>query len=144
VTNSDRRPGFNLLPNDNFQRIAHGLRRRTGASKSEAGKLLDQALAFVGTVAILHRDTRFLEAGHPLVLPQAIEEAWKEAILDTPSYRLLSELLGVFVDRMPHETPRQEDVEMTLAAVDCSGFVIYLDYWKGEPAESRAGVFGIC
>jgi hypothetical protein len=138
----ERKSAFDLISVTDYGRIVQDYdARRRGVNLKPPGLVVDQAIAFVATAAAIFNEGRWHELPHPLVLCVNIAEAWEVLIKHTTVYRALSEKLGVFVDWLPYPGALQADVEVTMAAIDASNYVLHTEVWTtDEPSEARAGV----
>jgi hypothetical protein len=140
----DRKAAFNLVPHEDFDPLVRELVRRTGEAKGPAALMMDQAIAFVAAAADIYKKGRYSDLGHKLVPSKSIEAAWLVLIQHTVIMRTLANDLGVFVDWIPCPGTLQNDVELTMAAIDDSNYVLHLPVWDtDDPAGARAGVHGL-
>ena len=140
----DRTAAFSLIPADDWRCLLTDYVNTRRHRVLEAGRSMDQAIAFVATAAAIFAEGRWHELPHPMVPSRDIGEAWGLLIKHTTVYRALSEKLGAFVDWLPYREALAADVEATIAAIDVTNYVLHGEVWNvNEPAQARAGVVGL-
>jgi hypothetical protein len=140
----ERVSAFALVPHEDFEPLVRALVRRTGEAKGPAALMMDQAIALVAAAAEIYKKGRYSDLGHKLVPSRSIEAAWLVLIQHTVVMRTLADDLGVFVDWIPCPDTLQNDVELTMAAIDDLNYVLHLGVWDtDDPAGARAGILGL-
>ena len=104
-----------------------------------AGRIVDQALAFVATAAA--------HPGEPIAPSRIVDEGWHALILHTAVYARLCERLGRFVHHYPErpDEGRQTPgvLDRTAALMSATGYSPDPELWT-LPAEGRVPVAAKC
>lgn len=130
--------GRTLLPASMFNRLAARVATDQGVAMQYAGRIMDQALAFLGAVA-LHPQAR-------LVPSSAVDAGWHVVLLYTREYsEFCFRLAGRFLHHVPDDGPdapvraeaRETGFARTIAAIERAGYRVDQELW--EPNGQRCG-----
>lgn len=129
-----------LLPAEEREAVtATVLDNNPGMTEGTAGRIVDQALAFVATAA---RNPLV-----PIAPSRAVDEGWHALVLHTAVYARLCDRLGVFVHHYPErpDAARQghDVIERTVALIRSGGFVPDPELWRG-PDDASVPVAASC
>ncbi|MFJ2646067.1 glycine-rich domain-containing protein [Streptomyces sp. NPDC087420] len=124
-----------LLTADQFAGVrATVMDANSGMAASLAGRIVEQAVAFVATSA------RFPEAR--IAPSPVVDEGWHALVLDTQLYATLCEAVGGFVHHYPQgPEPSGYDPELTaytLTVMTNAGYGPDMDLWQGPGANEIA------
>ncbi|MFI0897045.1 glycine-rich domain-containing protein [Streptomyces sp. NPDC020983] len=110
-----------------------------GMTEDTAGRILDQALAFVATAA---RNPLV-----PIAPSRTVDEGWHALVLHTAVYARLCDRLGAFVHHYPErpDTARQghDVIERTVALLAAEGYAPDPDLWM-PPSDTSVPVAASC
>jgi hypothetical protein len=131
----EQRTGRALMTPHDFAVITTKISQGYGVSVYDASIALDQAIAFVMTVAALDGP------GKPKFWPSIpVDNAWRTWLAHQPQYRQVANIAGAYVDRHPMIDPAQPDsVIHTAEAVDAQGWVLHREAWYGQGGARSIG-----
>jgi hypothetical protein len=129
-----------LLPPEEREAVtATVLDNNPGMNGDTAGRIVDQALAFVATAA--------RNPLAPIAPSRVVDEGWHALILHTSLYTRLCDRLGRFVDHYPErpDPSRHSDGVMarTTALIEAEGFTVDLELWT-HPTDTSVPVAAMC
>ncbi|WP_133908801.1 glycine-rich domain-containing protein [Actinophytocola oryzae] len=140
-TVTERLTGRSLVSERLFERLVARLVSDEGHSPDFAGRVMDQALAFLGTSAV-HR-------GEPLSPSRAVDDGWHMFVLHTRDYReFCRRIAGRFIDHVPTGGPPggsgewASAVRRTVAAMRRAGYQVDDVLWFS--AADCTGCHGGC
>lgn len=127
--------GRSLVPEPLFDRLVTRVVADEEVSAEYAGRIVDQALAFLGTCAV---------ADVPLSPSEAVDPGWHAFVLHTREYAAFCELVaGRFIHHIPTDTddPKsrgraaRSEIERTVVEIRRAGFIVDNELWKGAPGD---------
>ncbi|WP_043180878.1 glycine-rich domain-containing protein [Streptomyces sp. NRRL F-5123] len=132
-------PAALLPPEERAAVTATVLDNNPGMAEDTAGRIVDQALAFVATAA---RNPLV-----PIAPSRTVDEGWHALVLHTAVYARLCDRLGVFVHHYPErpDTARQgpDVIERTVVLMLAEGFVPDAELWM-PPSDTSVPVAASC
>lgn len=124
ATTNNVRTGRALVPAELFDSLTHFVTVHTGRTPEQAGRIADQALAFIATTAT---------ATVPMVPSDDVDEGLHGFILHTKEY---AEFCDRQAGRFLHHNPRPggggrtlEAVQASAHAIKTAGFMVFDDLW---------------
>jgi hypothetical protein len=139
---TDRLTGRSLVDHQLFDRLVTRLVATEGHSPAFATRVVDQALAFLGTSA-KHR-------GEPLSPSSAVDPGWHVFVLHTREYReFCRRIAGRFIDHVPIDTPRGIGepalaMRRTVMAVRAAGYAVDDELWSSSDSSACTGCHNGC
>lgn len=129
---TERLTGRSLVTPALFERLAARLVADEGHSPALAARVLDQALAFLGTSARHH--------GEPLSPSRAVDPGWHIFVLHTRDYReFCRRIAGRFIDHVPTgDAPADGPalaLRRTVAAMRSAGYVVDDELWVSSASD---------
>ncbi|HEX6358227.1 hypothetical protein [Actinophytocola sp.] len=128
TTTTQQKTGRSLVSTRLFERLVIRLMTDEGLSPTFAARVMDQALAFLGTSAV-HR-------GEPLSPSRAVDPGWHTFILHTRDYReFCRQTAGRFIDHVPMREPfgdpgqSESSLRRTVAAMRQAGYQVDEVLW---------------
>ena len=130
TTTHDLREGRSLVDPELFHRLVQRVAEEHDHELSMAARIVDQALAFLGTSAT--------HQGRPLSPSEIVDPGWHEFILHTVDYAAFCEqMAGRFLHHVPTDPQDQstqgesahEAFQYTVDAIAEAGFYVDADLW---------------
>ncbi|MEU4362561.1 hypothetical protein [Promicromonospora sp. NPDC023987] len=144
TTARDLREGRELVEPELFHRIVQRVAEEHDHDLSMAGRIVDQALAFLGTTAT--------HQGRPLSPSEIVNPGWHEFILHTVDYvEFCERIAGRFLHHVPTEPENvaaegeggHDTLSYTVDAIDAAGFSVDTELWPtahtGKCSQCHAG-----
>lgn len=122
---AERTTGRALVPDDLFERLTEFLAREDNLTEARAARIIDQALAFLMTLAG--------HEGKPLSPSRAVDPGWHTFVLHTREYaEWCQNTAGRFMHHNPLPGSGARDgiaVRRTVAAMEAAGFAVDRCLW---------------
>lgn len=144
TTARDLREGRSLVEPDLFHRLVQRVAEEHDHDLTMAGRIVDQALAFLGTTAT--------HTGRPLSPSDIVDPGWHEFILHTVDYAAFCErIAGRFLHHVPTDPEdgsaeaegAHDTLSYTVSAIAFAGFYVDTDLWPtahaGKCSQCHAG-----
>ncbi|MGW4485135.1 glycine-rich domain-containing protein [Amycolatopsis sp. NPDC004368] len=119
--------GQGLIPEELFHRLAARISKENAVTVQYAGRIMDQALAFLATCARTDR---------PLAPSETVDIGWHAFILYTHEYAdFCTRISGNFIHHVPNdndeigEIPLVDMMARTTAAIRSAGFAVDDELW---------------
>lgn len=144
TTNQTNQPtGRSLVSARLFERLVTRLAAAEGCELTFARRVVDQALAFLGTSA-KHR-------GEPLSPSRAVDPGWHVFLLHSRDYReFCRRVAGRFIDHVPTGDPPADSgvpwlaLRRTVAAMRAAGYTVDDALWFGSGSADCTGCHSGC
>lgn len=122
--------GRSLVPERLFAKLSARVERDGHHPPARADRIVDQALAFLGTCGT--------NLGEPLAPSAIVDEGWHAFLLHTREYAEFCRMVaGRFIHHLPGDGTRRPeiDVKRSVRAMRSAGFVVDLPLWL--PTETK-------
>lgn len=125
MNSTEEKTGRSLVAGHLFDRLVAALKRDHGHDHAQAVRIMDQALAFLGTCA---------RSNAPLAPSVLVDHGWHVFILHTEHYRdFCQREAGGFIDHVPDDPtdiPTPDGlIDFTLDAITAAGFSVDRELW---------------
>jgi hypothetical protein len=127
--------GHSLVPVSLFDKLVSRVAKEERVGETYAGRVVDQALAFLGTCAV---------ADVPLSPSDAVDPGWHAFVLHTREYAAFCELIaGRFIHHLPtdednpttHGMAARSAIARTVEEIRRVGFVVDDELWESAPGK---------
>lgn len=127
VVAPERIAGRTLIDSALFDRLIVRVSTAHGVTPGYAARIVDQALAFLGTSAVTRNQS--------LTPSRIVDIGWHTFILDTREYaQFCTRVAGRFIHHTPHDPPnatkRTGRREATMNAIELAGFMVDHELWS--------------
>ena len=132
----EERTGRALMDPHDFATTVRKISLDNGVSVYHASIALDQAIAFVVTVAAVSLVRR-----ENLRLSEPVDAAWRAWLSNPLLYAKIEPLAGAYVDRIPMMDPAQpEHLARTAQVIEAERFKVYPDAWHKQRGAYSIGL----
>lgn len=143
TTMTNMQNGRWLVPEDLFQKLVRRVVDDDGYDAQLAERVVDQALAFLGTCARNH--------GGPLSPSRTVDPGWHAFVLHTREYReFCRRIAGRFIDHVPASGPPSCSGEhamalrRTVTAIRSAGYAVDDELWVAGSGAGCTGCYNGC
>lgn len=136
VSSRQERTGRDLMDPHDFATIVQKISHDYGVAVYDASIALDQAIAFVVTVAAISKVRR-----ENLWLSAPVDNAWRTWRTNPLQYSKIAPVAGAYVDRIPMPTAADPaQILRTVEVIEAQSFAVAREAWRGQPGAHSIGL----